>query len=252
MQFIGIIPARFASTRFPGKPLADIGGKSMIQRVYEQAEKVFETVYVATDDDRIHDAVVAFGGNVVMTDSAHQSGTDRCAEALHKVEEQSGKSFEVVVNIQGDEPFVQPEQLERIKHCFNEAEAQIATLVKPLKTQEAILNPNQVKVVIAKNGDALYFSRSPIPFIRNRPQTDWYKSHEFLGHIGLYAYRADILSELTNLPIGELESLESLEQLRWLENGYRIQTRKSDHDSVGIDTPEDLQRILDHGIESFL
>lgn len=239
MKFIGIIPARYASTRFPGKPLELLGGKPMIQRVYEQVEGVLDEVYVATDDERIQAAVIAFGGKVVMTSAAHKSGTDRCYEAYTKV----GQGYDVVVNIQGDEPFIQPEQLETVKACFDDESTQIATLVKPFTETDgwaALENPNSPKVVLDARMHALYFSRSVIPYLRNCPREEWLSRHTFYKHVGLYAYRADVLREITSLPQSDLELSESLEQLRWLENGYVIKVGVSQVETVGIDTPEDL------------
>ena len=240
-KFVGIIPARYASTRFPGKPLASIGGKLMIQRVYEQASKVLDLVYVATDDQRIYDAVVGFGGKAIMTSDKHKSGTDRICEAYEK----SGCNREVVVNIQGDEPFIQPSQLEAIKACFEDETTQIATLVKPFTPEDgfaALENVNSPKVVVNKNMNALYFSRSIIPYQRNADKQDWLAGHTYYKHIGLYAYRADALKEITSLPQSSLEVAESLEQLRWLENGYTIKVGISQVETIGIDTPEDLAK----------
>ncbi|HUX54822.1 MAG TPA: 3-deoxy-manno-octulosonate cytidylyltransferase [Williamwhitmania sp.] len=248
MNPIGIIPARYASTRFPGKPLAMIGGKPMIQRVYEQAMKVLETVVVATDDDRIFSAVEAFGGNVVMTSVNHKSGTDRCAEAVTVLMEKDKRSFDVVLNIQGDEPFLHPEQLRKVLSCFFEKDAQIATLVKPFSPSEDIFNPNSPKVVINNNKEAIYFSRSPIPFIRGAEKEDWPMQHIFLKHIGLYGYRTEILQEITRLEQTPLELAESLEQLRWIENGYKIMVEQTHLESFGIDTPEDLDRAIKLGL----
>ncbi|OFX53858.1 MAG: 3-deoxy-manno-octulosonate cytidylyltransferase [Bacteroidetes bacterium GWB2_41_8] len=240
MKFIGIIPARFQSTRFPGKPLVMLGEKPIIQWVYENAKKALDEVYVATDDERIFRAVEAFGGKAVYTSPNHQSGTDRCAEAAQKVAEQL--RFDVVINIQGDEPFIRPEQVEGLKACFDSPETEIATLIKPITNPEEISNINRPKVVINKKNEAMYFSRSPIPFVRDCKPEDWISRNTFFSHIGMYAYRFDILLELTKLPIGELEKAESLEQLRWLENGYRIRTAQTLFENIGIDTPEDLEQ----------
>lgn len=240
-QFIGIIPSRYASTRFPGKPLADIGGKTMVQRVYEQALKVLPTVYVATDDTRIFDEVVRFGGKVVMTSPDHQSGTDRCAEALGNVQSQLGRTFGVVVNIQGDEPFIAPEQIELLCSCFENPKTDIATLVKPITGRDAVFDPNKPKVVLGAEGQALYFSRSPIPYLRGTEHDQWHLTHTYFQHIGLYAYRADVLGQITQIEPSVLEKAESLEQLRWLEYGYRIAVKQTEHASIGIDTPEDLE-----------
>ena len=239
MRFIALIPARYASTRFPGKPLAMLGGKSVIQRVYEQVSQVVDETYVATDDQRIFDAVEAFGGKVVMTRSDHKSGTDRIEEAAEII----GGDYDVVVNVQGDEPFIQASQIETVCKCFDDPTTQIATLGKPFgNDMEAIGNPNSPKIVVDKNGFALYFSRSIIPFVRGKETAEWPSSYPFLKHLGLYAYRRDVLREVTQLPQGMLEKAESLEQLRWLENGYRIRVGLTDTETVGIDTPADLER----------
>lgn len=243
MKILGLIPARYASTRFPGKPLAEISGKPMIQWVYEGASKVFEYVFIATDDKRIEDAVLKFGGKVVMTATTHQSGTDRCAEALDIVEKITGFKFDVVVNVQGDEPFIQPEQLKKVANCFNDQSVQLATLVKPFSIKDDIFNPNTPKVILNKCNEAIYFSRSVIPFIRNKEKADWSSSNIFYKHIGLYAYRSDILREITKLSQSPLELAESLEQLRWIENGYRIKVEKTDMETLAVDTPEDLERV---------
>ena len=241
MKFIGIIPARYASTRFPAKPLAVLGGKPVIQRVYEQVSGIFDEAYVATDDERIEAAVKAFGGKVVMTSPNHKSGTDRCYEAFTKV----GGGYDVVVNIQGDEPFIQPSQLEAVKACFEDPTTQIATLVKPFTTDDgfvALENVNSPKVVVNANMNALYFSRSIIPYQRNADKQDWLAGHTYYKHIGLYAYRAEVLKEITSLPQSSLELAESLEQLRWLENGYTIKVGVTQVETIGIDTSEDLER----------
>lgn len=243
MKILGVIPARFASTRFPGKPLAEILGKPMIQWVYERTSQVFEHVYVATDDERIRKAVELFGGRVVLTSTSHQSGTDRCAEALEIVEKLSNTKFDIVVNIQGDEPFIQPEQLRRVAACFYDSTVQLATLVKQFSEKEDIFNPNSPKVILNKNGEAIYFSRSAIPFIRGKENSAWQDNHPFYKHIGLYAYRCDILRAITKLVQSPLELAESLEQLRWIENGYRIKVEKTDMETLSVDTPEDLERV---------
>jgi 3-deoxy-manno-octulosonate cytidylyltransferase (CMP-KDO synthetase) len=240
MDFVGIIPARFQSTRFPGKPLVLLGGKPIIQWVYENAKRVIADVYVATDDERIYQAVEAFGGKAVYTSPNHQSGTDRCAEAAQKVSE--FLNFDVVINIQGDEPFIRPEQVEGLKACFDTPETEIATLIKPITNAAEITNVNRPKVVINQNQEAMYFSRSSIPFVRDSAPEEWINRNTFYSHIGMYAYRFDILLELTKLPTGILEKAESLEQLRWLENGYRIKTAQTQFESIGIDTPEDLEQ----------
>ena len=238
MKFIAIIPARYASTRFPGKPLAMLGGKPVIQRVYEQAVSVLDEAYVATDDERIFQMVTGFGGRAVMTRADHKSGTDRIEEAVEKLETDA----DVIINIQGDEPFVQASQIETLCHLFDAPETQIGTLGKPFETMEAVLNPNSPKIVCDRRGFALYFSRSVIPYVRNKKQQEWLQHFPFLKHLGLYAYHREVLREVTQLPQSPLELAESLEQLRWLENGYRIRVGKTDVETVGIDTPEDLER----------
>ena len=248
MNIAAIIPARYASTRFPGKPLVNINGKTMIHNVYIQAKKVFEVVYVATDDNRISKEIESFGGKYVMTSKKHKSGTDRCAEAIQKIEEAEGKEFDVVINIQGDEPFIKTEQLIEIKKCFNKKRTQIATLVKPINNKEDIFNTNKPKVVINKYNEAIYFSRSTIPYIRGHRETTWITKHLFYKHIGLYGYRKDVLLEITKLEQTPLEIAESLEQLRWIENGYKIKVAFTEHESVSIDTPKDLEKIKEVGL----
>ena len=238
MKFIGLIPARYASTRFPGKPLALLNGKPVIQHVYEQAAKVLDAVYVATDDERIYNKVLAFGGKAVMTSTEHHSGTDRIEEALEKV----GGDFDVVVNIQGDEPFIAQSQIETLCQCFVDKATQIATLGKPFECIEAAESPNSPKIVVDNRGYALYFSRSIIPFVRGTERQDWLSKYPFLKHLGIYAYRTNVLKEITKLPQSSLELAESLEQLRWLQSGYRIKVGLTDVETVGIDTPDDLQR----------
>ncbi len=239
MKFISIIPARYASTRFPGKPLAMLGGKSVIQRVYEKVSGVIDETWVATDDERIFNAVESFGGKVVMTRNDHKSGTDRIEEAIEKI----GGDYDVVINVQGDEPFIQASQIKTVCECFDDPSTEIATLGKPFgNDMDAINNPNSPKIVVDKKGYAMYFSRSVIPFVRGKESKEWPLSYPFLKHIGLYAYRRNVLAEVTRLPQGELEKAESLEQLRWLENGYRIKVGLTDVETVGIDTPEDLAR----------
>ena len=241
MKFIGLIPARYASTRFPGKPLALLAGKPVIQHVYEQAVKVLDAVYVATDDERIYNKVMEFGGKAVMTSTEHHSGTDRIEEALEKI----GGNFDVVVNIQGDEPFIAQSQIETLCHCFEDEATQIATLGKPFECIEAVENPNSPKIVVDNRGYAMYFSRSVIPFVRGVERQEWLKKYPFLKHLGIYAYRTEVLKAITRLPQSSLELAESLEQLRWLENGYRIKVGITNVETVGIDTPEDLQRAED-------
>ena len=220
MKAIAIIPARYASTRFPAKPLAKLGGKLVIERVYEQVAGCVERAVVATDDERIYDAVKSFGGEVVMTSTEHRSGTDRCREAFEKV----GFDADIVINVQGDEPFIQPEQIETLKRCFENEGTEIATLVKPFSVEdgiEALENPNSPKVVVDEQMHALYFSRSVVPYLRGVERAEWLHHHTFYKHIGIYAFRAEVLKQVTSLPQSSLEKAESLEQLRWLENGYR-------------------------------
>ena len=238
MKFIAIIPARYASTRFPGKPLALLGGLPVIQRVYEQAISVLPEAYVATDDERIFQCVEAFGGRAVMTSADHKSGTDRIQEAVEHI----GTDADVIINIQGDEPFVQASQLQTLMQLFDDTTTQIGTLGKRFESMEAVQNPNSPKIVCDQRGFALYFSRSVIPFVRGKETAEWLKHYPFLKHLGLYAYRREVLREVTQLPQSPLEQAESLEQLRWLENGYRIRVGLTDVETVGIDTPEDLTR----------
>lgn len=238
MTFTAIIPARYASTRFPGKPLAVLGGKTVIQRVYEQVGSVLSEVYVATDDERIFSCVESFGGKAVMTRADHQSGTDRIQEAMEKTATQA----DVIINVQGDEPFIQPSQIKMLMQLFDDPSTQIGTLGKRFESIEAVENPNSPKIVTDQRGFALYFSRSVIPFIRGKAHEDWLGEYPFLKHLGVYAYRREVLAEVTQLPQSSLEKAESLEQLRWLQNGYRIRVGLTDVETVGIDTPEDLQR----------
>ena len=227
MKFIGIIPARYASTRFPGKPLALLGGKPVIQHVYEKVAAVLEAAYVATDDERIYDVVKSFGGQVVMTRTDHKSGTDRIEEAIEKI----GGEWDVVVNVQGDEPFVAKNQLDTICHCFDDPTTQIATLGKPFESMEAVQNPNSPKIVVDNMGFAMYFSRSVIPYVRGKEMSSWLTHYPFLK-----------LRQVTQLPQSSLELAESLEQLRWLQNGFKIKVGTTDVETVGIDTPQDLER----------
>lgn len=242
MKFIGVIPARYASTRFPGKPLAVLGGKTVIQRVYEQVAGILgDKTYVATDDERIFNAVEGFGGNAVMTSPNHKSGTDRIEEAVTKI----GGDPDVIINIQGDEPFIQQSQIEEIIRCFDDPETQIATLGKPFGKEQdfaVVENPNSPKIAVDNRGYAMYFSRSIIPYIRGKEKEEWTGCYPFLKHLGIYAYRKQVLHEITQLPQSSLEIAESLEQLRWLQNGYRIKVGLTDVETVGIDTPEDLKR----------
>jgi 3-deoxy-manno-octulosonate cytidylyltransferase (CMP-KDO synthetase) len=238
MKFMAIIPARYASTRYPGKPLAILGGKTVIQRVYEQVKSVLDDVYVATDDDRIYSTVTDFGGKAVMTRADHKSGTDRIEEAAEKI----GLDADVIINVQGDEPFIQPSQIKTLMQLFDAPETQIGTLGKPFESIDAVENPNSPKIVTDNRGFALYFSRSIIPYIRGKERDSWFGEYPFLKHLGVYAYRREVLAEVTKLPMSSLEKAESLEQLRWLQNGYRIRVGLTDIETVGIDTPEDLTR----------
>ncbi|MBE9598205.1 3-deoxy-manno-octulosonate cytidylyltransferase [Pedobacter sp. MC2016-24] len=241
MKVLCVIPARYASTRFPGKPLLIIEGKTMIQRVYEQALKAsgLDKVVVATDDERIARSVEAFGGSVVMTRSTHQSGTDRCAEVSEYFPD-----FDTIINIQGDEPFVDPEQIELLISCFENPKVKLATLIKKIKTQEELFNFNTPKVIINNNAQAIYFSRQTIPYLRSLPSEDWLTAHQYYKHIGIYGYSRDTLLNITKLPPSNLELAESLEQLRWVEYGYAIQTRVTEIETIAIDTPEDLKKII--------
>lgn len=241
MKFVGIIPARYASTRFPGKPLAMLGGKPVIQRVYEQVMDCFDEVYVATDDERIKDAVLSFGGNVVMTSEECKNGTERCLDAYRRL----ALDCDVIVNIQGDEPFIQQKQVKALMECFSVEGTDIATLVKPFEAEDGIAmleNPNSPKVVLNEKGFAIYFSRSVVPYLRGVEREKWLENHVFYKHLGIYAYRADVLEKITALQPSPLEIAESLEQLRWLENGYKINVGVTDIETIGIDTPEDLER----------
>ncbi|MBC7567474.1 MAG: 3-deoxy-manno-octulosonate cytidylyltransferase [Pedobacter sp.] len=240
MKILGIIPARFASTRFPGKPLAQIRGKSMIQRVYEQAAKstLLADVIVATDDGSIAEEVTRFGGKFVMTASTHISGTDRCAEVINKL-----SGFDSVVNIQGDEPFIDPSQIDLLASCFDDHNVQIATLIKRVDNQEDLFNENIPKVILNDLDEAIYFSRQTIPFLRNVLKTDWLEKGTFFKHIGIYGYTVTALQHITKLKPSSLELAESLEQLRWIEAGYKVKTRKTAIETIAIDTPEDLIKI---------
>jgi len=250
-QFAGIIPARYASTRFPGKPLAFLGDKPMIQWVYEQAGKSLDIVYVATDDKRIFNAVTDFGGKVVMTSTDHMSGTDRCAEAVNLITGETGVKADIVVNIQGDEPFIRPEQINLLISCFSDKSVEIATLVRKTLPGEDIFNPNQPKVIINAKGDAVYFSRAAIPYLRDSEPALWSRKHINYKHIGLYAYKTETLKKITKLTRRPLEIAESLEQNRWIDNGFRIRIATTEWESIGIDTVEDLNKavsFLDHFI----
>jgi 3-deoxy-manno-octulosonate cytidylyltransferase (CMP-KDO synthetase) len=241
MDFIALIPARFQSTRFPGKPLALLGGKPVIQWVYENVKQALDHVWVATDDNRIYNTVEGFGGKAVYTESTHRSGTDRCAEAARLLG--NNLQFNVVINVQGDEPFIKAEQIRQLMSCFK-GDAEIATLVKKIDSPEDLFNPNRPKVVLDSNQNALYFSRSPIPYVRGEKENNWLLANTFWAHIGMYAYKKEILQQITQLHPGKLERVEALEQLRWLENGLKIKTAVTEHQSIGIDTPEDMEIAL--------
>ena len=241
MKILGIIPARFESSRFPGKPLVDIAGKSMIQRVYEQCQKSsrLDKVLVATDDLRILDHLKSFGGEGIMTSSKHTSGTDRCGEVAEQFPE-----FDILVNIQGDEPMIDPHQIDLLCSCYDNLNTRIATLVKLIHTKDELVNENTPKVILNKNHQAVYFSRATIPYLRGKKIDNWLSEHIFYKHIGIYAFKRQTLSEITKLPLSDLEIAEGLEQLRWIENGYAIQAAITDQESQAIDTPEDLIKLL--------
>ncbi len=246
MKILGVIPARYASTRFPGKPLAMVQGKSMISRVYDQVLKAdrVDQVIVATDDARIFDHVREFGGQVVMTCKIHENGTERCAETAEILEYRNPPLvFDVVINIQGDEPFIDPGQIDKVAALFENENVLIGTLISRIKTNEDLLNPGVVKTVLGENSDVLYFSRQPVPFLRDVPVDKWLEKTAFYKHIGIYGYRRQVLKKLVGLPPGKLERAEKLEQLRWLENGYAIRAEITEMESISIDTPEDLSKI---------
>ena len=241
MAKLGIIPARYASTRFPGKPLIDIDGKTMIQRVYEQAcsASSLDKVVIATDDTRIIAEIERFGGEYVLTRADHQSGTDRCAEVASKI-----TGFDVIINIQGDEPYIDPVQINLLSSCFEDPEVQLATLIKNIHDDDELFNHNIPKVVINNSQQAIYFSRHPIPFIRNHEEKNWAAAHQFYKHIGIYGYTNSALLQITSLQPSSLELAESLEQLRWIENGFKIQTKITALETIAVDTPEDLEKII--------
>lgn len=242
MKIVGIIPARFASTRFPGKPLIDIDGKTMIQRVYEQAAKStsLNKVVVATDDERIYEHVASFGGHVVMTNTNHESGTDRCYDAFQQLND----AFDYIINIQGDEPFIDPSQIDTLAATLGSGHAELATLIIPVNDSAFLHDMGEVKVVLNTAMEALYFSRMVIPYLKGKPQNEWHLHHKYFRHVGMYAYRKDVLEAVTKLPVSSLELAESLEQLRWLENGFKIKCAITNFDSHCIDTPEDVVRVM--------
>ncbi|OSZ78972.1 3-deoxy-D-manno-octulosonate cytidylyltransferase [Chitinophagaceae bacterium IBVUCB1] len=241
-MIVGIIPARYASTRFPGKPLIDIRGKTMIQRVYEQASKCdsLHKVVIATDDERIAEHIVSFGGEVVMTKEEHPSGTDRCLDALQQI----GGNYQYVVNIQGDEPFIDPSQIDTLADVLKDGSTELATLIIPVDSNEVLFDMGEVKVVLNDRQEGMYFSRMVIPYIKNVPQEDWHIHHNYYRHVGMYAYRTDVLEKLCKLPVSSLEKAESLEQLRWLEAGFKIKCAITNFDSHCVDTPEDVEKVL--------
>jgi 3-deoxy-manno-octulosonate cytidylyltransferase (CMP-KDO synthetase) len=245
MSIVGIIPARYASTRFPGKPLADINGTSMIRRVYEQAcqAKSLNEVWVATDDQRIFDHVNDFGGRVMMTSTEHTTGTERCHEVSGRLE-QEGRIFEIVINIQGDEPYIDPLQIDQVAACFSRQEVQIATLIKKISREDQLFHPGTIKVVINRSGRAIYFSRSAIPFCRSSEIQNWPSVNTYYKHIGIYAYKTEVLKKIVKLDPTPLELAESLEQLRWLENGYDIYVSQTEFESHSVDTPDDLKKMI--------
>lgn len=245
-HFTGIIPARYNSARFPGKPLAVIGGKSMIRLVYEKASLALSSVYVATDDKRIADEVASFRGKVIMTSPGHRSGTDRCAEAAVSLSNETGKNPGIIINIQGDEPFIRPEQILLLQKCFEDEDVDIATLIRKVDKDEDLFNPNHPKVVVSLDGFAIYFSRSAIPYYRDLDKDKWPGKHTYFKHVGIYGYRTEILLQITALRQSSLEIAESLEQNRWIENGFRIKTAITSWDSIGIDTPDDLEKARLH------
>ncbi|MCT4580724.1 MAG: 3-deoxy-manno-octulosonate cytidylyltransferase [Flavobacteriales bacterium] len=243
MNILGVIPARYGSTRLEGKPLVDICGKPMIQRVYEQSKKVLDHVVVATDDERIEEAVKAFGGEVVMTSKEHTTGTNRCLEAYKIVQAKSDLSFEAVINIQGDEPLLEPEQIRCLVSCFEDPKTELATLVMPVANEGDLFNESEVFVVFDKNKRALYFSRSVIPHIRGVHKTKWLQHHTFYKHLGMYGFTTESLKAFAEMEQTKLELTESLEQNRWLENGGVIKIEITQHDSIPVDTIDDLEKV---------
>lgn len=245
MRTLAIIPSRYGSSRFPGKPLADIAGKSMVRRVYEQAQKAFENVCVATDDERIVAEVESFGGVAIMTSSAHQSGTDRCFEAYSKYRTMfPNREIDIIMNIQGDEPLIDPVQLKSLEKAFTEKNVYLGTMAKRIDNQEELFNPNSPKVIMDNNGYALYFSRQTIPYLRDCPKELWLTKHTYYKHIGLYAYKPEVLKAICSMERSPLEICESLEQLRWIENGLKIKVVETDSKTLAVDTPEDLEKIV--------
>ncbi len=241
MKILGIIPARFASTRFPGKPLVDIAGKSMIHRVYEQCltSSSLTRLIVATDDRRILDHVIDFGGEAIMTSESHKSGTDRCTEVASMF-----PGFDVIVNIQRDDPMIHPSQIDLLCTCFEQDQVDIASLAKKIRTEEELFDHNTPKIILNTDMEAIYFSRAVIPFQRNKSPDSWLSNYSYYKHIGIYAYRRHVLTAISALPVSGLEEAEALEQLRWIENGYRIKIAVTSKESQAIDSPEDLKKVL--------
>jgi len=243
MNAVAVIPSRYQSTRFPGKPLALIANKPMIQWVYENTRKAVEQVWVATDDRRIYDAVYHFGGRAVMTSDDHINGTSRIAEAITKIEDEIPGPVDIVINVQGDEPFIDPLDIHLLNKCFDKPETDIATLIKTINHNDVLFNHNNVKVVVNTHGHALYFSRAVIPHIRDYDEKDWVHKHHYYKHLGIYAYRREVLGRIVKLKTSSLEMAESLEQNRWLENGYTLATAITEKENLSVDTPDDLEEI---------
>jgi 3-deoxy-manno-octulosonate cytidylyltransferase (CMP-KDO synthetase) len=245
MKILGIIPARFASTRLEGKPLKDICGKTMIQRVYEQAIQALEHVYIATDDSRIEAEVNSFGGNVIMTSTEHTTGTNRCVEAYNIVQKELKIDFDAVINIQGDEPLLEPEILISLANCFNDSSTEMATLIRPVHDKKELLSTSDIWVVIDKNDNALYFSREIIPHFRGAHKDDWIEHHAYYKHIGMYGFTPKAIKQFASMNQTSLEKAESLEQLRWLENGGKIKVAHTNHHALSVDTQEDLDEVIE-------
>ena len=240
MKVLGIIPARFNSSRFPGKPLATIGGKPMIIHVLERASlcKEISRLIVATDNPIIMDTVIKHGYEAMLTAESHPSGTDRCAEILSKIEDEP----DICINIQGDEPFLDPDQLSALISCFKNSDCQISTLKHRINNQEELFSPDAVKVITDKNGKALYFSRSPLPYLRDQNEESWLSKQDYYRHIGLYGFKAEILKKVSKIEESSLEKAEKLEQLRWMENGFSVFVATSDKPNIAVDTPHDLKK----------
>jgi len=248
MRVLGIIPARYESSRFPGKPLATIKGKPMIQRVYEQASqsRVLQKLVVATDDNRIIKVVEGFGGKAILTKTDHSSGTERCSEVVKGLEAE-GKTFDIIINIQGDEPYINPLQIEEVSSCFLDQSVSIATLIKRIDSADELFSPHVVKVVFDRFENALYFSRHPVPYRQKVEESEWLNGLVYFKHIGIYAYKPEILKNIVLLKTSVLEQAESLEQLRWLEHGLQIRVKETQYESHAVDTPEDLSKFFNNG-----